>query len=158
MNEALAAVGLADAARRYPAQLSGGMAQRAALARALARRPALLLADEPFSALDPITRLEMQQLLKRLVQGSGTATLLVTHDVDEALAVAGRVLLLGCAAPGLPASFVGQWLQPAAADRDDILRALQASLPQSAGFGAALRANTPTPALATSSSVQSLFA
>lgn len=144
VNEALAAVGLAEAARRYPAQLSGGMAQRAALARALARRPALLLADEPFSALDPITRLEMQQLLRRLVQGSGTATLLVTHDVDEALTVADRVLLLGRAAPQQPARFLREWRRPAAKDRPDILQALQASLPPATGNAAAARAAHPT--------------
>lgn len=107
--EALEAVGLAAAARRYPAQLSGGMAQRVALARALARRPLLLLADEPFSALDAITRAEMQALLRRLLRQGDSAALLVTHDVDEALALGDRILLLGPPAPGRPARLLQQW-------------------------------------------------
>ena len=91
---ALEAVGLAQAARSWPAQLSGGMAQRVALARALAREPLLLLADEPFSALDAITRGEMQALLVDVARRFGAAVVLVTHDIDEALAVADRVLLM----------------------------------------------------------------
>jgi NitT/TauT family transport system ATP-binding protein len=93
--DALSAVGLASAARAWPAQLSGGMAQRVALARALARQPQLLFADEPFSALDAVTRSEMQQLLVDVVHRWRTAVLLVTHDLDEALAVGDRVLLMG---------------------------------------------------------------
>lgn len=93
--EALAAVGLADAARRHPAQLSGGMAQRVALARALARQPQLLFADEPFAALDAITRASMQALLVDVVHRWHCGVLLVTHDLDEALRVADRVLLMG---------------------------------------------------------------
>ncbi|MCE4553977.1 ABC transporter ATP-binding protein [Roseateles cellulosilyticus] len=124
---ALADVGLADAARRFPAQLSGGMAQRAALARALAREPLLLLADEPFSALDAITREEMQALLRRLVHASNTATLLVTHDVDEALALADRLLLLGRAAPGEPARLLQAWGPDRPAAREPVLQALRAS-------------------------------
>ena len=123
---ALAAVGLSAAARQWPAQLSGGMAQRAALARALAREPLLLFADEPFSALDAITRAEMQALLLDVVRRFGTAVLLVTHDIDEALAVADRVLLMGHG--GLAA----QWRLPAAADarqrlRPELLATLEAT-------------------------------
>lgn len=94
VTTALAAVGLTDASRQWPTRLSGGMAQRAALARALAREPLLLFADEPFSALDAITRAGMQALLLDVVARFGTAVLLVTHDIDEALAVADRVLLM----------------------------------------------------------------
>lgn len=102
---ALADVGLTEHARRYPHQLSGGMAQRLALARALGRQPALILLDEPFSALDAITREAMQALLTELVHRHASAALLVTHDIDEALRVSDRVLLMG----GRPAGIVGEW-------------------------------------------------
>ncbi len=95
VGDALGAVGLAAAARAWPAQLSGGMAQRVALARALARQPALLFADEPFSALDAVTRAEMQQLLVEVVHRWRSAVLLVTHDLDEALGVGDRIVLMG---------------------------------------------------------------
>ncbi len=98
----IGAVGLAGKERLFPAQLSGGMAQRAALARALAREPRLLLADEPFSALDVLTRSDMQALLVEVVHRWHTAALLVTHDIDEALLVADRVLLMG-STPGVQA-------------------------------------------------------
>ncbi|MEU1280053.1 ABC transporter ATP-binding protein [Streptomyces sp. NPDC005805] len=91
----LGVVGLAGAARHRPSQVSGGMAQRAALARALARRPGVLLLDEPFAALDALTRLRMQELLDRVRRAAGTTVLLVTHDVDEALRLADRVAVLG---------------------------------------------------------------
>ena len=91
----LSVVGLADFARHRPRQVSGGMAQRAALARALARRPGVLLLDEPFAALDALTRLRMQDLLADVQRKAGTTVLLVTHDVDEALHLADRVVLLG---------------------------------------------------------------
>lgn len=116
IDSALAAVGLDGQARRWPAQLSGGMAQRVALARALARQPALLLADEPFSALDAITRAEMQALLVALVHRWHTAVLLVTHDVDEALAVADRIVLMSRPAPHGPAGLHHHWSVPPAQD------------------------------------------
>jgi sulfonate transport system ATP-binding protein len=88
-------VGLGDFAGHRPRQVSGGMAQRAALARALARRPGVLLLDEPFASLDALTRLRMQDLLGEVQRTEGTTILLVTHDVDEALRLADRVVLLG---------------------------------------------------------------
>jgi sulfonate transport system ATP-binding protein len=92
---ALDEVGLADRADAWPLTLSGGEAQRAALARALVRDPGLLLLDEPFSALDALTRISMHQLVLSLWERHQPAVLLVTHDVDEALALADRVLVLG---------------------------------------------------------------
>ncbi|GMA28831.1 ABC transporter ATP-binding protein [Arenivirga flava] len=88
-------VGLADAAQLRPREVSGGMAQRASLARALARNPGVLLLDEPFGALDALTRLKMQDLLLDVHAAAPTTVLLVTHDVDEALQLADRVVLLG---------------------------------------------------------------
>lgn len=90
-------VGLREFGDHYPRQVSGGMAQRAGLARALARRPSVLLLDEPLAALDALTRLRMQDLLDTVQQEAGTTTLLVTHDVDEAVILADRVLILRAA-------------------------------------------------------------
>jgi NitT/TauT family transport system ATP-binding protein len=92
--DALISVGLAGRERAYPHQLSGGMAQRVSLARALVRQPELLLLDEPFSALDAVTRRSMQDLLTGAIARYQTAVLLVTHDIDEALALGDRVLLM----------------------------------------------------------------
>jgi len=91
---ALAEVDLAQRGRAWPAQLSGGQSQRVAVARALVREPELLLLDEPFGALDALTRLKMQDLLRRLRDEHGFAALLVTHDVDEALLLADRTLVI----------------------------------------------------------------
>ena len=91
---ALAEVGLAGREDAWPNQLSGGEAQRAALARSLAREPELLLADEPFGALDALTRIRMHALLRRLSAVHKPAVLLVTHDVDEAIELADRVVVL----------------------------------------------------------------
>ncbi|GAB3716525.1 ABC transporter ATP-binding protein [Nocardiopsis oceani] len=91
---ALAEVGLGGRERAWPNELSGGEQQRAALARSLVREPELLLADEPFGALDALTRIRMQALLLRLVERHRPAVLLVTHSVDEAIALADRVLVL----------------------------------------------------------------
>jgi sulfonate transport system ATP-binding protein len=92
---ALEEVGLTERASAWPLTLSGGEAQRASLARALVRSPSLLLLDEPFSALDALTRISMHRLVLSLWARHRPAVLLVTHDVDEALALADRVLVLG---------------------------------------------------------------
>jgi sulfonate transport system ATP-binding protein len=91
---ALGEVGLADHADAWPGTLSGGEAQRVALARALVRQPQLLLLDEPFAALDALTRLKMQALVGELCIKHRPAVLLVTHDVEEAVLLADRVLVL----------------------------------------------------------------
>ncbi len=93
-RRALDEVGLTDRANAWPLTLSGGEAQRVSLARALAREPRLLVLDEPFGALDALTRLTMQQLVLGLWDRHHPAVLLVTHDVDEAIALADRVLVL----------------------------------------------------------------
>ena len=93
-DRALADVGLADRAQAWPLTLSGGQAQRVSLARALVAEPELLLLDEPFGALDALTRLSMRALLLDLWREHGFGVLLVTHDVDEAVALADRVLVL----------------------------------------------------------------
>jgi NitT/TauT family transport system ATP-binding protein len=93
VDEALELVGLDRFARAYPHQLSGGMAQRASLARALVNDPSLLILDEPLGKLDSLTRLAMQGELVRLWQRKGFTVLMVTHDVEEALLLAGRVIV-----------------------------------------------------------------
>ncbi|GFM84787.1 ABC transporter ATP-binding protein [Pseudomonas cichorii] len=105
IDQAIGEVGLEHARSYYPAQLSGGMAQRTALARCLARQPQVLLLDEPFGALDEVTRTDMQQLLLKVIARHGTAALLITHDIDEALLLSDRILLLG----NTPARVLGEW-------------------------------------------------
>jgi NitT/TauT family transport system ATP-binding protein len=94
IDAVLQLVGLGEFADAFPHQLSGGMAQRVALARALVNDPALLVLDEPFGKLDSLTRIRMQGELARLWQGAGFSVLLVTHDVEEALLLADRVIVL----------------------------------------------------------------
>lgn len=94
ISASLELVGLADYAAAFPRQLSGGMAQRVALARGLANRPRLLLLDEPFSALDSFTRTRLQNALQKIWVHEGAAMVLVTHDVEEALFLADRVIVL----------------------------------------------------------------
>ena len=101
-DEWLRLVGLDGFAKSLPHQLSGGMAQRTALARALIGQPGVLLLDEPFAALDALTRLQMQDLLWNVCERTGSTVLLVTHDVDEALHLADRIVILG----NRPASIV----------------------------------------------------
>jgi len=105
IDHAIRAVGLQHARDQYPTQLSGGMAQRTALARCLARRPQVLLLDEPFGALDEVTRADMQQLLLEVIAEHNTAAVLITHDIDEALLLSERILLLG----NSPARTLGEW-------------------------------------------------
>ncbi|MCU1545788.1 MAG: transporter [Homoserinimonas sp.] len=95
VNELLKLVGLEESRHLRPRQVSGGMAQRASLARALAREPGVLVLDEPFGALDALTRLRMQDLLLDIHAAEPTTIVLVTHDVDEALYLADRVVLIG---------------------------------------------------------------
>jgi osmoprotectant transport system ATP-binding protein len=109
VDEVLALAGLDSSLKeRFPWQLSGGQRQRVGLARALAADPGILLMDEPFGALDPITRSEMQNMLRDLLQQVRKTVLLVTHDLDEALFLAERVLFLetGAIVADLPAAAV----------------------------------------------------
>ena len=112
---ALDEVGLTARADAWPLTLSGGEAQRAALARALVREPSLLLLDEPFSALDALTRITMHRLVLRLWAHHEPAVLLVTHDVDEALSLADRVLVLA----GGRIAYSGRIDAPRPRDRDE---------------------------------------
>ncbi|MHB2168270.1 ABC transporter ATP-binding protein [Alsobacter sp. R-9] len=119
----LAALGIADAQERYPAELSLGMARRASLARALAIRPDLLVLDEPFVSLDEATAARMRELVGRVIRERPVTTLLVSHDLDDALALADRVVVLA----GRPAR-VGRIVElPAGEARD---RAALATLRQ----------------------------
>ena len=101
-------------AERFPWQLSGGQRQRVGLARAMASEPGILLMDEPFGALDPITRAEMQDMLKDLLGRIRKTVLLVTHDLDEALFLAARIIFLegGVVVADLPAADVRQSEDP----------------------------------------------
>ncbi|MBM3490164.1 MAG: ABC transporter ATP-binding protein [Alphaproteobacteria bacterium] len=95
VREVLRRVGLEDFAKAWPRELSGGMAQRVAIARALVTRPKALLLDEPFSALDAFTRLDLQDHLIALWNHDRPTMVLVTHDIDEAIALGDRVLVMG---------------------------------------------------------------
>ncbi|WP_238702568.1 ABC transporter ATP-binding protein [Microbacterium caowuchunii] len=94
VSEALHAVGLEHAGRKYPWQLSGGMQQRVAIARALAYKPEILLMDEPFAAVDAQTRAELEDLIRRIWKDLGVTVLFVTHDIDESVYLGERVLVL----------------------------------------------------------------
>lgn len=94
VDEMLRLVGLPGSENKYPAQLSGGQQQRIALARALATQPDLLLLDEPLSALDAIERVRLRSEIRRLQQNLGVTTLMVTHDQEEALAMADRIVVM----------------------------------------------------------------
>jgi NitT/TauT family transport system ATP-binding protein len=96
-DDALAAVGLHDAHRAYPWQLSGGMQQRVAIARAVAYQPRVLLMDEPFAAVDAQTRADLEDLIRAVWQRLGVTLLFVTHDIDEAVYLGERVIVLSSA-------------------------------------------------------------
>ena len=98
-RQALQRVGLSEAFDKRPDELSGGMRQRVAVARALAMRPKVLLMDEPFAALDVQTRAKMQDSLVDVWRGSGASVLFVTHHIDEAVALADRIIVM-TARPG----------------------------------------------------------
>lgn len=117
ITDALDEVGLSHAAQKYPAELSGGMAQRVALARALVRQPQVLLLDEPFSALDAVIRTQMQDMLRHIVQRHQTAAVMVTHDIDEALLVSDRIVLIG----QMPGRILKTWQPEWAFPRHDKL-------------------------------------
>src|SRR5688572_13331890 len=93
-NAALDLVGLSHAAHKYPHEISGGMKQRVGIARALAMEPKMLLLDEPFGALDALTRATLQDELMRIVERTGSTVLMVTHDVDEAVLLSDRVVMM----------------------------------------------------------------
>jgi NitT/TauT family transport system ATP-binding protein len=114
--EALHRVGLADVGERYPWQLSGGMQQRAAIARALVCRPAVLLMDEPFASVDAQTRLELEDLLREVQREHASTVLLVTHDIDESVYLGDRVLVLSPS----PASIVADLSVDLPIERDQI--------------------------------------
>lgn len=126
VQEALSLVGLEDAAERYPAQLSGGMRMRASLARALVTRPAMLLLDEPFAALDEISRQRLDDLLRHLHQTQNLTVVFVTHSIAEAVYLSERAIVLS----KRPGRVVLDWSNPLPASRDASTRA-------SPGFAAA---------------------
>ncbi|GAA4097044.1 ABC transporter ATP-binding protein [Actinomadura miaoliensis] len=113
---ALESVGLADAARKYPWQLSGGMQQRVSIARALAYQPSLLLMDEPFGSVDAQTREDLEDLVLQVHRAEKMTILLVTHDIDESVYVGDRVVVLGPS----PTGVVADVPVPLPAERDQI--------------------------------------
>ncbi len=113
---ALAEVGLADAGDKYPWQLSGGMQQRVAIARALVYQPRVLLMDEPFASVDAQTREDLEDLVLRVREESGQAIVLITHDIDEAIYLADRIVVLG----GRPAGVRADLDVPLGRRRDQI--------------------------------------
>ena len=106
-HAALELVGLSHAEHKYPHQISGGMKQRVGIARALAMQPKVLLLDEPFGALDALTRARLQDELMKIVQAAGSTVLMVTHDVDEAVLLADRIVMM----TNGPAATIGEVLE-----------------------------------------------
>lgn len=140
IREALALVGLADRARAYPGELSGGMRMRVSIARALALAPRVLLMDEPFAALDEITRMRLNDDLNRLWADRGLTVLYVTHSVYEAAFLSTRVLVM----PGVAGPFTAEFTVDAPARRGDDWRAAPDFADLAARITAGLRAaSTP---------------
>jgi NitT/TauT family transport system ATP-binding protein len=140
-QRALAAVGLAGAGDRYPWQLSGGMQQRAAIARAIACDPVLLLMDEPFGSLDAGARDDLEDLVLGLRRDRGITILLVTHDIDEAVYTGDRVIVLGGTPARIRADLAVQFPEP----RDQITtRALPAFVKLRAEASRLVRSQRPT--------------
>ena len=148
VDELFALIGLGEFQGRYPAQLSGGQQQRVALARALAIQPSVLLLDEPLSALDAQVRLNLRDEIRRVQQQTGTTTLFVTHDQEEALAISDRVVVMNqgrVAQVGTPAEiyrrpatpFVAEFIGSSSGLSGQVVDA-QAGLVQVAGLGAPL--------------------
>ncbi len=106
VQAALELVGLAHAAHKYPAEISGGMKQRVGIARALSMQPKVLLMDEPFGALDALTRARLQDELMQIVAQTGSTVVMVTHDVDEAVLLADRIVMM----TNGPAATIGEVL------------------------------------------------
>lgn len=115
-RQALEVVGLADSANKYPWQLSGGMQQRVAIARALAYESPIMLMDEPFGSLDAQTRFELEDLVLKLREDLGITILLVTHDIDEAVYLGDRVVVLG----GRPSRVVDDVDVPLGREREQL--------------------------------------
>lgn len=101
IGELIHLVGLQGVEKKYPGQLSGGMSQRVAIARALINRPSLLLLDEPFGALDALTRITMQNEILRIWKAQKNTMVMVTHDIDEAIALSSRIVILGQRGTGI---------------------------------------------------------
>lgn len=99
VNKHLELVGLKEFENSYPSQLSGGMSQRAAIARGLANNPTILLLDEPFGALDALTRIQMQKEILKIQEKEGTTMVMVTHDIDEAIYLGDKIVVMS-ARPG----------------------------------------------------------
>ena len=106
-SDALQLVGLTHAETKYPHEISGGMKQRVGIARALAMEPKILLMDEPFGALDALTRANLQDELMKIMAATGATTVMVTHDVDEAVLLSDRVVML----TNGPAATIGEILE-----------------------------------------------
>ncbi|MFI6577917.1 ABC transporter ATP-binding protein [Nocardiopsis sp. NPDC050513] len=147
VESSLAAVGLAGKTRQYPWQLSGGMQQRVAIARALAYRPRMLLMDEPFASVDAQTRSELEDLTRAVHREFGMTILFVTHDIDEAVYLADRVIVLR-GSPGAVLSEIGVDLSD---ERDQIntrslpeFVRLRSSVAQQIRDAAALGSGTPS--------------
>lgn len=118
VEDLLNRIGLKEHEAKYPFELSGGMEQRVAIARSLAADPKILLLDEPFGALDYVTRLHMQQLVRRLLEENRQGIVLVTHDIEEAVLLSNRIYVIG----RQPASVIGEISLDGASSKDDLVQ------------------------------------